>query len=193
MLTRMLRNTKLAIHARTQVRGVFPVKGEDVKSSCLKTCPKATYEWQDDGRLRVSVGIQRVSAIDGTYGCHDDGKESVSLFRRVKVLGDDVSVVECEPVTGRTHQLRLHLQFLGFPIENDSMYGGEHDPTTQRPKVFSVTKGMEGRNAPSTKEEEEDDGREEKRQPTSIFLHSMEFTLGKNTYRADLPTWTGMM
>lgn len=175
-----------------RVRGVFPVKGEDVKSSCLKTCPKATYEWQDDGRLRVSVGIQRVSAIDGTYGCHDDGKESVSLFRRVKVLGDDVSVVECEPVTGRTHQLRLHLQFLGFPIENDSMYGGEHDPTTQRPKVFSVTKGMEGRNAPSTKEEEEDDGREEKRQPTSIFLHSMEFTLGKKTYKADLPTWTGM-
>ncbi len=32
------------------------------------------------------------------------------------------SIVRCLPVTGRTHQLRVHLQFLGHPIENDPIY-----------------------------------------------------------------------
>lgn len=173
-----------------RVRGIFPVKGEEIKTSCSTKCPKATYDWQDNGYLRVSVGIQRVSAIDGTYGCHDDGKESVSLFRRLGVLGDGLSVVECEPVTGRTHQLRLHLQFLGFPIENDSMYGGKCETERRRSKVFSVTKGMEGRNAPSDNNEDEDDNKDHHRRlPTSIYLHSKEFTLGKETFTSKLPSW----
>jgi tRNA pseudouridine32 synthase len=33
------------------------------------------------------------------------------------------SIVRCLPVTGRTHQLRVHLQFLGHPIANDPIYG----------------------------------------------------------------------
>lgn len=37
----------------------------------------------------------------------------------------DSSVLMCRPLTGRTHQLRLHLQFMGHPIANDPNYGGE--------------------------------------------------------------------
>lgn len=35
------------------------------------------------------------------------------------------SIVRCMPVTGRTHQLRVHLQFLGYPIENDPIYANQ--------------------------------------------------------------------
>ena len=35
----------------------------------------------------------------------------------------DTSLVECHPVTGRTHQIRLHLQLIGNPIANDPCYG----------------------------------------------------------------------
>ncbi|KAJ9141694.1 Pseudouridine synthase [Pleurostoma richardsiae] len=35
------------------------------------------------------------------------------------------SIVRCLPVTGRTHQLRVHLQFLGFPIQNDPIYANQ--------------------------------------------------------------------
>jgi tRNA pseudouridine synthase 9 len=35
------------------------------------------------------------------------------------------SIVRCLPVTGRTHQLRVHLQFLGHPIENDPIYANQ--------------------------------------------------------------------
>lgn len=37
----------------------------------------------------------------------------------------DMSVVKCYPKTGRTHQIRVHLQSLGYPIGNDMMYGGK--------------------------------------------------------------------
>ena len=35
------------------------------------------------------------------------------------------SIVRCMPVTGRTHQLRVHLQFLGHPISNDPIYANQ--------------------------------------------------------------------
>jgi hypothetical protein len=35
------------------------------------------------------------------------------------------SLVECKPLTGRTHQIRLHLQYLGHPIVNDPLYGSD--------------------------------------------------------------------
>lgn len=37
----------------------------------------------------------------------------------------DSSIVVAKPLTGRTHQIRLHLQYLGHPIANDPNYGGE--------------------------------------------------------------------
>lgn len=50
------------------------------------------------------------------------------IITRSRFLGyrsdDDTSLVECRPHTGRTHQLRLHLQLLGNPIANDPCYGG---------------------------------------------------------------------
>ena len=37
----------------------------------------------------------------------------------------DSTILLCRPMTGRTHQIRLHLQFLGHPIANDPNYGGQ--------------------------------------------------------------------
>lgn len=51
---------------------------------------------------------------------------SISAFRSLGYCpASDTSLVECRPLSGRTHQLRLHLQFLGTPIANDPCYGGE--------------------------------------------------------------------
>ena len=54
---------------------------------------------------------------------HDNGKPSLTLFR---VLGydpeNDCTRVALTPETGRTHQLRVHMQALGHPILGDSLY-----------------------------------------------------------------------
>jgi RluA family pseudouridine synthase len=50
------------------------------------------------------------------------GKASVTEFRVLERFGK-VSWVECRPLTGRTHQLRVHLSASGWPILNDPFYG----------------------------------------------------------------------
>ncbi|ODN81736.1 hypothetical protein L202_02127 [Cryptococcus amylolentus CBS 6039] len=53
-----------------------------------------------------------------------EGKEAVTIFKRISYDPvRDQSVVRCYPQTGRTHQIRVHLQYLGHPIANDPLYG----------------------------------------------------------------------
>lgn len=52
-------------------------------------------------------------------------KPSVTLFEKVFYdVETDTSLLKCFPITGRTHQIRVHLQSIGHPIINDSNYGG---------------------------------------------------------------------
>ncbi|KFQ43050.1 RNA pseudouridylate synthase domain-containing protein 2, partial [Nestor notabilis] len=52
------------------------------------------------------------------------GKFCKTIFQRLSYNGKS-SVVKCLPHTGRTHQIRVHLQFLGHPIVNDPIYNME--------------------------------------------------------------------
>ncbi|REG85762.1 23S rRNA pseudouridine(955/2504/2580) synthase RluC [Marinomonas pollencensis] len=52
---------------------------------------------------------------------HTDGKESLTRFKLVRQF-DGYSLVECEPVTGRTHQIRVHTLHAGYPIVGDEKY-----------------------------------------------------------------------
>jgi hypothetical protein len=58
------------------------------------------------------------------------GKLSRSFFRLISYdLDHGTSIILCSPLTGRSHQLRVHLQWLGYSIVNDTLYGGPLDPT----------------------------------------------------------------
>jgi len=52
------------------------------------------------------------------------GKEAVTIFRP-KHFFKDYTLVEAKPITGRTHQIRVHLAYLNFPICGDKLYGGK--------------------------------------------------------------------
>jgi len=67
--------------------------------------------------------------------CHETGKPSLTRWRLAQPTSQTPAVhagistrVELEPVTGRTHQLRLHLRALGHPILGDALYA---DPAQQ--------------------------------------------------------------
>jgi tRNA pseudouridine32 synthase/23S rRNA pseudouridine746 synthase len=56
---------------------------------------------------------------------HQIGKASLTRYRVLQRRPDlNISVVELEPVTGRSHQLRVHLAELGHPILGDELYAG---------------------------------------------------------------------
>jgi 23S rRNA pseudouridine955/2504/2580 synthase len=58
--------------------------------------------------------------------CKDgEGKSSTTLWRVQKVLEDDALILELQPVTGRTHQLRIHCAHVGSGIVGDSLYGND--------------------------------------------------------------------
>lgn len=61
------------------------------------------------------------------------GKRSLTRFIRLELDRDrHTSRVELEPVTGRSHQLRVHMAALGHPILGDELYGNDDDPRTDR-------------------------------------------------------------
>jgi 23S rRNA pseudouridine1911/1915/1917 synthase len=56
------------------------------------------------------------------------GRESVSRYRlREELAGGRYALLEVEPVTGRTHQIRVHMAATGHPIVGDALYGRRSD------------------------------------------------------------------
>jgi len=79
---------------------------------------------QDEGKIELPVICdwpnrprQRVD--------HDVGKHSLTYYRALTYdEASDSTRLELEPVTGRTHQLRVHMAAIGHPIIGDALYGG---------------------------------------------------------------------
>lgn len=79
----------------------------------------------------------------------DEGDYAKTLFKKVKV-GEKFSIVEAELITGRTHQIRLHLAYLGFPIVGDTLYNGKTYDGVDRQLLHSFEISF---NDPRTNEE----------------------------------------
>ena len=56
---------------------------------------------------------------------HESGKRAISRYTVVENLAGKVSFVAMTPVTGRTHQLRVHMAEIGAPVLGDGKYGGK--------------------------------------------------------------------
>lgn len=98
-----------------------------------------------DGEVVCNQPILQISPKLGLNRVRANGKAARTVFKRlayypptVKRDGEPAvqhdgprrpdegySIVRCLPVTGRTHQLRVHLQFLGHPIQNDPIYANQ--------------------------------------------------------------------
>ena len=52
------------------------------------------------------------------------GKHAVTHYKVLKRLGY-VNLIECKLETGRTHQIRVHMEYIGHPLFNDERYGGD--------------------------------------------------------------------
>jgi len=85
----------------------------------LVTAEPAADQWEVDAPI-AKVGSAR-------YGVATPGREALTRFK-VLARGSGGCLVEARPLTGRTHQIRVHLAHWGLPIVGDATYGGEKAP-----------------------------------------------------------------
>ena len=94
--------------------------------------PKKTYfavvegdlkkKFGEKGRITAPIAREQESKIKRIVS--EDGKYAETLFEVIK-SGDSYSLVKIKLVTGRTHQIRVHFSYLGYPLYGDELYGGD--------------------------------------------------------------------
>lgn len=90
--------------------------------------------WPPDDRFSINAPILRLGEVAPSNiwlkrAVHPAGAEAITHFsveRRWQhpILGP-VSLVQAVPITGRTHQIRVHLSHAGFPVVGDKIYGSD--------------------------------------------------------------------
>lgn len=80
---------------------------------------------EDKGTITGHIGRSvRDRKVMSVYPEGEQGKHAVTHFEVIKPLRY-VSLIKCNLETGRTHQIRAHLQYKGHPLFNDPAYGGD--------------------------------------------------------------------
>ena len=124
-------------------------------------CLKSQFQAHSIERRYWAITWGEVTAqtIDKPLGRHptkrvrfavvDDGKRAVThvqpLARGIPAQsgkGGLVSLVECRLETGRTHQIRVHMESIGHPLLGDPFYGRKGDPTSAWKPVVKELKGQ---------------------------------------------------
>ncbi len=83
-----------------------------------------------------------IASSKGMAKISKDGKPATTYFTTLKTYQAH-SLVECRPITGRLHQIRIHLSYLKSPICGDELYGGKTLYLSKLKRRFNLKKGTE--------------------------------------------------
>jgi 23S rRNA pseudouridine1911/1915/1917 synthase len=97
------------------------------------------------GRLSPEQGIIEAAIGRDPYSRQrmaivEAGKEAITKYR-VRQYLDNYTLVEVTPLTGRTHQIRVHLSAIGYPVAGDSLYGTK-SPHVNRQFIHAYRLGL---------------------------------------------------
>ena len=80
---------------------------------------------KDEGTIIAHVGRhKRFRKLFEAYPEGDHGKDAITHYKVLERFGY-VTLVQCVLETGRTHQIRVHMKYIGHPLFNDDFYGGD--------------------------------------------------------------------
>jgi RluA family pseudouridine synthase len=97
-----------------------------------------------EGQIEAAIAVHPTKA--GRMMISTKGKPSISRYRVIDFFGD-YSLLEVDLLTGRTHQIRIHLQHIGHPLLVDPFYGNRSELLLSKLKgrKFNLKKGTEER------------------------------------------------
>lgn len=75
--------------------------------------------WTEDS----PIGRLRHQKIKFKFGVTAEGQTAQTRFQVLKLLEPGLAWIKCQPITGRTHQIRVHLRHRGYKIVGDPVYG----------------------------------------------------------------------
>ncbi len=75
------------------------------------------------GSIRTSIGRDQKNRLKMAVRAHASGREAITHYLREETFNGIASLVTCKLETGRTHQIRVHMQHLGHPLLGDQLYG----------------------------------------------------------------------
>lgn len=79
----------------------------------------------DEGRIEGNIARHPKNRLQmHVFPEGEEGKEAVTHYKVIERLGY-VTLVSCKLETGRTHQIRVHMKYIGHTLFNDERYGGE--------------------------------------------------------------------
>eukprot|EP00956_Cyclotella_meneghiniana_P008079 scaffold10767_cov65-Cyclotella_meneghiniana.AAC.10 len=133
-----------------KVAGRFPAgPTESIDSSIIHPpLDFAHHQWRQDVlevSAPIAVQFPENKESSGTMRriIASSGKHAISLFELLCFdHKTNTSLVACSPLTGRGHQLRVHLQFIGHPIHNDVEYGGAIDSELVKKKEMQSVQAI---------------------------------------------------
>ena len=104
-------------------------------TSVEKTYEALVFGCPEADSMVIDAPIARLPLPSLLRQVSPQGKPSVTRLQVLRRM-DGCSLLSLEPVTGRTHQLRVHCAYMGFPILGDPQYG------TEESQAFSQTLGL---------------------------------------------------
>ena len=81
--------------------------------------------FEDEGKIIAPLGRDKKNRLKMAVDLHE-GKEAVTYFHVIKRYAN-LTLVECRLETGRTHQIRIHFEYIRHPLAGDPLYGKKVD------------------------------------------------------------------
>ena len=85
----------------------------------------------DEPQGEIKVSLARHPVLRTKMSVNETGRFAITFYKVLRYFGDTASLVVAYPKTGRTHQIRVHMKYIGHPILGDKLYGNSFGASRQ--------------------------------------------------------------